>query len=78
MITAKAPKQTPKRDEKLEDVPSPEVIQLLISIDKKLDRLDARTEKIEARAITKGAIAGGVSGGIVATAIAIIQSKFGM
>lgn len=54
-----------------------EMIELLQSMNDKLDSLHEKTDKIEQKAITKGAIAGGVSGGIVAAAIAIIKSKLG-
>lgn len=74
MVTAKVPRPTPDSTPKAEY----EMVQLLKSIDNKLDSLHEKTDRIEARAITKGAIAGGVSGGIVATVIAVIQSKFGM
>ncbi|GGZ77021.1 hypothetical protein GCM10007161_05210 [Ignatzschineria indica] len=60
------------------EVTDREVLALLIDMNQKLDSLHEKTDKIEQKAITKGAIAGGISGGIVAAGIAIIKSKFGL
>ncbi|PWD86204.1 hypothetical protein [Ignatzschineria cameli] len=60
------------------ETPDKEIIILLTDMNRKLDALHEKTDKIEQKAITKGAIAGGVSGGIVAAGIAIIKSKFGL
>lgn len=59
-----------------------EAIQLLIELNKKMDRIDTKLNQIEKeankKAVVSGAVAGGLCGGIVATCIVAIKAKMGL
>ncbi len=61
---------------------APEELLLLRKMSVQLDGFETRVDKIEARAIKAGAVAGlvggAVSGGVVATGIALLKAKYGL
>lgn len=59
-----------------QDKPSPEY-QLLQRIDKRLESMEHQMDNIETKAARYGAVAGGITGGIVATGILIAKMKLG-
>ena len=55
-----------------------EQLELMRRMDGKMDLLAMRLDKIEKNSRNAGAIAGGISGGLVATGIALLKAKFGI
>lgn len=61
-----------------ESKPVSEELALLRKIDQKVDAIDAQIPNIKKTAAIHGAIAGGISGGIVAAGISIAKMKLGL
>lgn len=55
-----------------------EPLQLLRRVDRKLDDMNGKLDRIRKEAIVSGATAGGLTGGIIAAGIALAKAKLGM
>lgn len=57
---------------------NPETQQLLRDMNAKMDVANAKLDDLKSTAAKSGAVAGGLAGGIVATAIMVIKAKLGL
>lgn len=57
---------------------TPEHLEILRRIDGKMDKVLQAQAAAGRRAVVSGAVAGSVSGGLVATAVLYIKAKFGI
>lgn len=62
--------------EQIHAIQQPEILPELEKISVAVMRIDRRIDAMESRVVRHGALAGAVSGGLVATAISLIKAKF--
>ena len=65
-------------DNQINDVNESEELRLLRKIDKKVDGIEEQIATVKKAAVIHGAVAGGISGGIVAAGISFAKLKLGL